>query len=254
MILCSRALGQVVTVLLWPALIVVNTSGFFNDMFMFDLNTMSWTVVGTSTATPTPRYSFGFTSADGKLWAFGGLGFNGEYQHQSALCSIGCLRAVYHSSRSCPDHSFNTFRSHACSDAGFPLNDLYVYNTKSRRWTDTTNLVQGQPPSPRFGLGFAAVGERLFVFGGTSITFGNISKKLYFIYLFVFSLKTPIQNISTTFSSLRLPICLGHKLSTRKDMLLPQGMDMLFCQLRTRSTCLDTKALKVSLHWHSRPS
>ena len=149
---------------------------------------------------------------------------------------------------------FNTFRSHACSDAGFPLNDLYVYNTKSRRWTDTTNLVQGQPPSPRFGLGFAAVGERLFVFGGTSITFGNISKKLYFIYLFVFSLKTPIQNISTTFSSLRLPICLGHKLSTRKDMLLPQGMDMVFCQLRTSSTCLDSKALIVSLHWHIRPS
>ena len=103
-ILCSR---QVVTVLLWPALIVVNTSGFFNDMFMFDLNTMSWTVVGTSTATPSPRYAFGFTSVDGKLWAFGGFGFNGiEYQHQSALCSIDCLRAVYHSSRSCPDHSF----------------------------------------------------------------------------------------------------------------------------------------------------
>ena len=75
-ILCSRALGQVVTVLLWPALIVVNTSGFFNDMFMFDLNTMSWTVVGTSTATPSPRYAFGFTSVDGKLWAFGGFGFN----------------------------------------------------------------------------------------------------------------------------------------------------------------------------------
>ena len=113
-------------------------------------------------------------------WEALGLWGNGiqwcHFEHQSVICSHGFLCAVNHSSCFGPDrfiHFFN-FTSNIRSDAGFPLNDLHVYDKMSEKWTDATNLVQGQPPPPRYGLGFAAVAGKLFVFGGTSITFGNI--------------------------------------------------------------------------------
>ena len=58
-------------------------------MFMFDLFTLSWTRLASSSSAPTPRYSFGFTSAMGKIWVFGGWGFNGELQDSMLLRVAG---------------------------------------------------------------------------------------------------------------------------------------------------------------------
>lgn len=51
------------------------------------------------------------------------------------------------------------------------LNDLYSYDIALGIWLKrertTTN---GEPPSPRFGLGLSTVSGRLYVFGGNGST------------------------------------------------------------------------------------
>ena len=53
-------------------------AGYLNDLYAFDLPTMSWMSLGVSSSGPSPRYAFGCTSALGKIWIFGGLGSTGK--------------------------------------------------------------------------------------------------------------------------------------------------------------------------------
>ena len=48
--------------------------------------------------------------------------------------------------------------------AGTLLDDLHMFDLETKFWFD----LSGKPgaPSPRYGLGFAGSGSRLFVFGG----------------------------------------------------------------------------------------
>ncbi len=48
------------------------------------------------------------------------------------------------------------------------LNDLHVYDIAESSWTDLSSTAFGAPPSPRNAHGFAALGGRLFVMGGSS--------------------------------------------------------------------------------------
>ena len=47
------------------------------------------------------------------------------------------------------------------------LNDLHVYDPGSMGWTDLSTPVSGTAPAPRNALGFAAIEDRLYVFGGS---------------------------------------------------------------------------------------
>ena len=46
------------------------------------------------------------------------------------------------------------------------MNDLFVLDPSTNTWSDLTNNVYGQRPSPRYLHGFASADNKLFVFGG----------------------------------------------------------------------------------------
>ena len=48
------------------------------------------------------------------------------------------------------------------------LNDLHAYDPVAMAWTDLSTAISGEPPSPRWNLGFAAAGGRLYAHGGCS--------------------------------------------------------------------------------------
>ena len=50
------------------------------------------------------------------------------------------------------------------------LNDLSIYFPSTRRWVDLTGIVEGLPPSPRYGHAFIASCGKLLLFGGRSAT------------------------------------------------------------------------------------
>ena len=46
------------------------------------------------------------------------------------------------------------------------LDDLHMYDPAAAAWTDLSAALNGTPPSPRYGHGFAAAGGKLYVHGG----------------------------------------------------------------------------------------
>ena len=50
--------------------------------------------------------------------------------------------------------------------AGFSFNDLHAYDPANRTWTNLSDPLSGQPPSPRESHGLIAAGGRLYVMGG----------------------------------------------------------------------------------------
>ena len=61
------------------------------------------------------------------------------------------------------------------------LNDLHIYNSRSRTWADVTKHVDGTKPSPRYGHAFIAASEKLFVFGGRSSLGANLNSNFLFL-------------------------------------------------------------------------
>ena len=61
------------------------------------------------------------------------------------------------------------------SAADFKFNDLWQYDPVSFIWTELTSSIQGIAPAQRDKLGLAAVGEKLYIFGGN----GGTSTSLY---------------------------------------------------------------------------
>ena len=46
------------------------------------------------------------------------------------------------------------------------MNDFYMLDPSTNTWSDLTNNISGQRPSPRSGHGFASANNKLFIFGG----------------------------------------------------------------------------------------
>ena len=58
--------------------------------------------------------------------------------------------------------------------AGKPLSDLLFFNLQTLKWTNITNKVVGTLPAPRYGHGFAAANDSLFVFAGCGLDGGAL--------------------------------------------------------------------------------
>ena len=67
---------------------------FLNDLYEFDLATMQWTDITDRIqgSPPVPRYYHGFASAEGTLYAFGGLDEQGRFG-QSREIRMACVPA-----------------------------------------------------------------------------------------------------------------------------------------------------------------
>jgi hypothetical protein len=47
------------------------------------------------------------------------------------------------------------------------LNDLHQFDLRTLQWSKISGDVDGLSPSSRFSFGFAALGDSIYVFGGT---------------------------------------------------------------------------------------
>ena len=58
------------------------------------------------------------------------------------------------------------------------LGDLHVYDPVAMAWTDLSAAASGTPPSPRYGHGFTAAGDKLYVHGGVGHSGGARGSQL----------------------------------------------------------------------------
>ncbi len=59
--------------------------------------------------------------------------------------------------------------------AVIPLNDIHEFDPATLTWTELSDLVTGDEPVPRSEHAMAAMGAKLYVFGGVSYDYGKIS-------------------------------------------------------------------------------
>jgi hypothetical protein len=54
-----------------------------------------------------------------------------------------------------------------CLGGAGRVNSLYTFEPDTFAWTNLTSTVTGTPPSPREGSGVAAIGNKIYVYGGS---------------------------------------------------------------------------------------
>jgi N-acetylneuraminic acid mutarotase len=159
--------------------------GYINDLRSFDPVTLIWTDLSAAAAIGTPpsaRHRHGLTSAEGKLYVYGGL----ESKYLNDLHSFDPVVLVW-------TDLFAAFRGtppsaravHGLTSAGGKLyvhggcmradtsgscnyykNDLRCFNPVTLVWTDLSMTVGGTPPQARISHGFTSAGGKLYVHGG----------------------------------------------------------------------------------------
>lgn len=104
-------------------------AGYLNDLFLFDPARLLWADVTALTRgpPPSPREGCFFAAIAGRLYLFGGWS-------ETTLVFF---------------------------------NDLFMLDPAGLVWTNLTPVARGAVPPPVYGHSFVAVGDRLYVFGGT---------------------------------------------------------------------------------------
>ena len=126
---------------------------FFNDLYLFDISAGLWINLSVRGYKPAPRALFGFASAGGKLYVFGGVQLSGEYLSRKPV-----LIQMF------------GFANDSWYVAGFS-NDFYemdVSNRSALKWRSIA--IEFRTPGPRASLGLAALNGALYVFGGYQST------------------------------------------------------------------------------------
>ena len=86
------------------------------------------------------------------------------------------------------------FKPHSLSNghntcAGYPLSDLYVFNTTASVWTDLSAVSSGSEPQARYNHGFTSEGDRLYVHGGENEDYNGKIMKMWkcdnWMYIFL---------------------------------------------------------------------
>eukprot|EP00961_Rhodomonas_salina_P140338 1888613-Rhodomonas_salina.1 len=105
-----------------------NGNQFYNDLFRYDPSTMAWQDLSlVQNSPPSPRFDMGFSASDGKLFVFGGKIADGSEGY---------------------------------------VNDLHMFDEATLSWQELTYNMSTAPVK-RVGPAFAAVGDKLFLFGGS---------------------------------------------------------------------------------------
>mmetsp|Transcript_62429 Transcript_62429/g.135294 ORF Transcript_62429/g.135294 Transcript_62429/m.135294 type:complete len:173 (+) Transcript_62429:390-908(+) len=123
---------------------------FFQDLYVLDLELMSWTQPKTSGPSPSARAQHASLLVGSNLLVHGGFCFN-EAEVCTDLYSMGRnLKNCYFS-------------------------DIRILDTKIMEWSRLK--VDGKPVEPRFGHSMNLSGSDILIFGGWSLESGNRSLK-----------------------------------------------------------------------------
>ncbi|KAJ1491890.1 hypothetical protein T484DRAFT_1772988 [Baffinella frigidus] len=115
-----------------------------DDLVRFDVKPLSWRVLSgmPQGSAPSPRTAGGAAAMNASLFVFGGVG-------PDALSATDVLGDAY-----------------AVPLEGAMLGDLHRYDSAEMLWTAVADSADTQRPAARSHSGVAALGDRLWVFGG----------------------------------------------------------------------------------------
>ena len=135
------------------------TAGFLADAFVLDASTWAWSAVPHSDLAPSPRDKLSATLLGGRVVVFGGFG-----PQEAGAAEPG-------SDGGSGDEGSGEEEEEAEEDPGAAaaftwFNDVRVLERTGGTWAWSAPEVLGEPPSARAAHAAAAVGSRLFVFGG----------------------------------------------------------------------------------------
>ncbi|XP_069675101.1 kelch domain-containing protein 3 isoform X2 [Periplaneta americana] len=158
---------------------------FSQDVHALDLRTMRWTYIITQGEPPSYRDFHSATALGDRMYIFGGRGdLNGPFHSQE---EIYCSDIMYLDTKTCRwhrpvtagdvpigrrSHSAFVYNGHLFIFGGYNglydehYNDLYRFSAANNEW----HLLkpQGKPPSKRRRQSCLVVGDKVFLFGGTS--------------------------------------------------------------------------------------
>ncbi|XP_049939658.1 kelch domain-containing protein 3 isoform X1 [Schistocerca serialis cubense] len=165
---------------------------FSQDVYALDLRTMVWRYIITQGDPPSYRDFHSANAIDDRMYIFGGRGdVYGPYHSQEELYSnsimyLDTATGVWHQPRTTGDiplgrrsHSAFVYKNSLYVFGGYNglcdehFNDLYQFSPVTNTWTLMQTL--GKPPSRRRRQSCLVVGDRVFLFGGTSPYQGQMS-------------------------------------------------------------------------------
>jgi uncharacterized protein (TIGR03437 family) len=156
-------------------------SGFFSDVWAFDIALGSWQQLSADNSGPSRRYahsaiydsardrmviSHGFTNAGrfDDTWAFHFA--TNSWQDLSPPGPRPLRRCLHHASHDAAGDQMYLYGGCASGFGPCPLGDLWAFDLGTHRWTERT--VQPGPPSRQhYGMGFDPARRRLVLFGGS---------------------------------------------------------------------------------------
>ncbi|KAK4508865.1 uncharacterized protein ATC70_013488 [Mucor velutinosus] len=154
---------------------------YLNDLCAFNVKEYpakaEWEFIRVENQGPTPRSGHISVIYDKKLYIFGGINASHLYNdiwyfdlvthvwHQ--ISAVGYIPAPREScAAALVDDTIYVFGGRGLNGCG--LGDLCAFRIKSQRWYMFQSM--GAPPSPRYGLSMTVIHNKIYVFGGDSVT------------------------------------------------------------------------------------
>ncbi|CAO3640182.1 unnamed protein product [Mucor fragilis] len=174
---------------------------YLNDLCAFNVKEYpakaEWEFIRVENQGPTPRSGHISVIYDKKLYIFGGINASHLYNdiwyfdlvthvwHQ--ISAVGYIPAPREScAAALVDDTIYIFGGRGLNGCG--LGDLCAFRIKSQRWYMFQSM--GAPPSPRYGLSMTVIHNKIYVFGGDSVT-GKTDDSAYVYTLDCSKIKYP---------------------------------------------------------------
>ena len=146
-----------------------------------DTANMLWSKPTVSGSEPLAHVGHSAVHVDAKMFVFGGYGQR-QYWNELVVLDTGIMVWIRPHTQGAPpqpcvSHSANLIWSsggwlmvvYGGAFEEEPIDQLVALDISTMKWTNIGNLVwEGIRPEPRFGHGAAAIGPKIFVFGGTT--------------------------------------------------------------------------------------
>jgi hypothetical protein len=157
------------------------SSGFFSDVWAFDVDRAIWQQLSPDDAGPRPRYghsaiydaardrmvvSHGFTNSGrfDDTWAFDFA--SNSWRNLTPSGTRPLPRCLHHAVYDPAAGEMYLFGGCASGFGPCPLADLWSFDLASNRWRERTGALK-PPPRQHYGMAFDAVRNRVVVFGGS---------------------------------------------------------------------------------------